>query len=171
VKNLLTQLKRIIEWGGKIQLGLGIFLLAVIVLTLTAGIISRYCFNNPFDWTEELSTFLFIWVSFLGAGVASVKRRHVTVDFFTSKFPKENLKKVRVVTNSIIILLMAVVAVGSVILLPQMTSHSSVALNISKVWFYLPICLVSFYMILVYLADVLEDIQDLKSKNIVTDSN
>lgn len=143
-------------------MALGVAILAVIVLTLTAGIISRYCFNSPFDWTEELATFLFIWVSFLGAGVASAKRRHVTVDFITGKFSEKNMKKVRIVTNLLIIALMAVIAVGSVILLPQMKTHSSVALNISKVWFYLPIMVVSIYMILVYLVDVIEDIQGIK---------
>lgn len=170
MKTLLTKLKYIIAWGAKIQLVAGVLTLATVVITITAGIISRYIFNSPFDWTEELCTILFIWLSFLGAGVASAKRRHVAVDFITGKLPARYMNLVRIVTNALIIALMVLIACGSVILLPQMSSHTSTALNIPKLYYYLPIAIVSIYMTLVYTAELIEAVQayGLKHKEVKT---
>jgi tripartite ATP-independent transporter DctM subunit len=37
---------------------------------LFAGVVSRYVFNNPIFWTDELANFLFLWLSMLGTVVA-----------------------------------------------------------------------------------------------------
>src|SRR5512133_301678 len=44
-------------------------LLGALVLVVLAGIVSRYVVNSPLPWTEELARYLFIWISFVGAGV------------------------------------------------------------------------------------------------------
>jgi TRAP-type C4-dicarboxylate transport system permease small subunit len=37
---------------------------------LFAGVVSRYVFDSPIIWTDELATFLFLWLAMLGAVVA-----------------------------------------------------------------------------------------------------
>jgi tripartite ATP-independent transporter DctM subunit len=37
---------------------------------LFAGVVSRYVFNSPIIWTDELATFLFLWLSMFGTVVA-----------------------------------------------------------------------------------------------------
>ncbi len=37
---------------------------------LFAGVVSRYVFNSPLFWTDELANFLFLWLSMLGTVVA-----------------------------------------------------------------------------------------------------
>ena len=45
-------------------------LVAAEVVILLTGVVSRYVFNNPFFWTDELANFLFLWLSMLGTVVA-----------------------------------------------------------------------------------------------------
>jgi len=62
----------------------------VIFITLMCAvmliqIVSRYLFNMPLTWPEEVARYLFIWVVFLGAAVAFRAQAHLGMDFATSK--------------------------------------------------------------------------------------
>src|ERR1700686_4377350 len=50
------------------------FIGAALVLAETcilfAGVVSRYVFDSPLMWTDELATFLFLWLAMVGAVVA-----------------------------------------------------------------------------------------------------
>lgn len=52
----------------------GLMLLVTVVMTLQ--IVSRYIFNSPIDWTEEVCRILFIGMIFVGA----VSADHIRVD-------------------------------------------------------------------------------------------
>jgi len=66
-------------------------ILAVVFVVFTllafAQVVARYVFGYPITWTEEISRYLFVWVVFVGAGVAERYRAHVTLDFLVSRFP------------------------------------------------------------------------------------
>ena len=40
------------------------------VTILFAGVVSRYVFNSPIFWTDELANFLFLWLAMLGVVMA-----------------------------------------------------------------------------------------------------
>ena len=44
-------------------------LLAILCLVVLIGVVTRYAFNQPVTWSEEVARYLFIWISFVGAGV------------------------------------------------------------------------------------------------------
>jgi tripartite ATP-independent transporter DctM subunit len=44
---------------------------------LFAGVVSRYAFNSPLMWTDELANFLFLWLAMLGAVVAFRRDGHM----------------------------------------------------------------------------------------------
>lgn len=58
-------------------------LLAVFVVLLFAQILARQLFGYNIAWSEELSTFMFVWFAYLGAVVAAKMSAHnrVTVHF------------------------------------------------------------------------------------------
>jgi tripartite ATP-independent transporter DctM subunit len=63
-------LGRVVEWPVAI-------LTAVEVVILLAGVISRYVFHNPFVWSDELASILFLWLAMLGAVVAFRRSEHM----------------------------------------------------------------------------------------------
>src|SRR5689334_11290236 len=44
---------------------------------LFCGVVSRYVFNAPLIWSDELATFLFLWLSMLGMVVALHRDGHM----------------------------------------------------------------------------------------------
>ena len=49
---------------------IGAALVLAEVVILFAGVVSRYLFDSPLFWTDELANFLFLWLSMLGTVVA-----------------------------------------------------------------------------------------------------
>lgn len=150
---MLKTINKIIYHGFYILRAIAAVCLLTIVVAITAGIISRKILNSPFSWTEELTTILFIWLAFLGAAVVSAKRGHVAVDFLTDKFSPKMQKIVSISLNILTMALLVIMFVGSIILMPTMT-HKTVALQIPRYYYYIPIMIASFYMILVYTEDL-----------------
>ncbi|MFJ6280131.1 MAG: TRAP transporter small permease [Actinomycetes bacterium] len=48
-------------------------------------VVSRYVFNTPFSWTEELARFALLWFTFVSAGFVMARRIHIAVDLLASK--------------------------------------------------------------------------------------
>ncbi|MBO0735600.1 MAG: TRAP transporter small permease [Alphaproteobacteria bacterium] len=55
----------------------GAALVLVEICILFAGVVSRYVFNKPLMWTDELANFLFLWLAMLGTVAALRRGEHV----------------------------------------------------------------------------------------------
>jgi TRAP-type C4-dicarboxylate transport system permease small subunit len=61
--------------------------LAVMVVMVFGNVVLRYAFNSGIVVSEELSRWLFLWVTFLGAVVALKEGAHLGSDFLVSRLP------------------------------------------------------------------------------------
>jgi TRAP-type C4-dicarboxylate transport system permease small subunit len=61
--------------------------LAVMVVMVFGNVVLRYAFNSGIVVSEELSRWLFLWVTFLGAIVALKEGAHLGSDFVVSRLP------------------------------------------------------------------------------------
>ena len=52
-------------------------LVALEIVVLFAGVVSRYGFHRPLVWSDELASILFMWLAMLGAVVAFEKSAHM----------------------------------------------------------------------------------------------
>ncbi|MGD0431479.1 MAG: TRAP transporter small permease subunit, partial [Acetobacteraceae bacterium] len=55
---------------GMLTEGVGAVIVVAETCILFAGVVSRYVFDNPLIWTDELGNFLFLWLVMLGTVVA-----------------------------------------------------------------------------------------------------
>ena len=55
---------------GMFTEGVGAVIVVVETCILFAGVVSRYVFDSPIIWTDELGNFLFLWLAMLGTVVA-----------------------------------------------------------------------------------------------------
>ncbi|MDA7416780.1 TRAP transporter small permease [Xenophilus arseniciresistens] len=62
-------------------------MLAVMVVLVFGNVVLRYGFNSGITVSEEVSRWLFIWITFLGAIVALRERAHLGVDMLVSRLP------------------------------------------------------------------------------------
>ena len=67
-------------------LGLTIVLcLAVMVVLVFGNVLMRYAFNSGITLSEELSRWLFVWLTFLGGVIAMHERAHLGTDMLVSR--------------------------------------------------------------------------------------
>lgn len=61
--------------------------LAFVVLSFLTffQVCSRYIFQTPITFSEEIARFLFIWISFLGAAIVMKSDKHIRLDLFHGK--------------------------------------------------------------------------------------
>jgi C4-dicarboxylate transporter DctQ subunit len=64
-------------------------LLGMLVLSTLLQVLSRYVLRHPFDWTEEVARYVFIWVAMIGAGMAAKDRAHFFVDLLLERLSPE----------------------------------------------------------------------------------
>ncbi|MEW9669540.1 TRAP transporter small permease [Ammoniphilus sp. 3BR4] len=77
--------------------------LAVMAILVFGNVILRYAFSSGITWSEEVSRFLFVWMTFLGAIAALKENKHLNVDMFVNKLPK-NIKVVVLILGQLIML-------------------------------------------------------------------
>ena len=62
--------------------------LAVMVVLVFGNVVLRYAFNSGITVSEELSRWLFVWLTFLGAVVALKERGHLGTDMLLARLPR-----------------------------------------------------------------------------------
>jgi TRAP-type C4-dicarboxylate transport system permease small subunit len=88
-------------------------MMAAMVAMVFANVVSRYIWNYSFIWAEELSQYLMVWITFLGAGLALREGRHVAVELLQDRLPIKTKRSVRHLVAALIILfLLALVILG-----------------------------------------------------------
>lgn len=80
IQNLLDRLCRVLSFV------MVIFLAAMVVMVF-GNVVLRYAFNSGITVSEELSRWLFVWMTFLGALVALRTHHHLGTDSLVSRLP------------------------------------------------------------------------------------
>jgi len=62
--------------------------LALMVVMVFGNVVMRYVFNSGLTLSEELSRWLFVWMTFMGAVVALYDRAHLGTDSLIARLPK-----------------------------------------------------------------------------------
>jgi len=66
-----------------------IALLAAMALIVFANVALRFLTDRSILWAEEVSRFLMIWLTFLGAGLVLRYGAHVGIDTLQERFPRQ----------------------------------------------------------------------------------
>jgi TRAP-type C4-dicarboxylate transport system permease small subunit len=119
-------------------------LVAALVLDVLWGVFSRYIIGAQSRWTEELATTLLVWVSLLGASVASAAKAHLGVDYFTEKLDARAKVLAEVVVNVLVaVFAIAVLVYGGGELvhktLAENQTSPSLGIRVGYVYLALPI--------------------------------
>ena len=89
-------------------------LMALMGLFIFTNVILRYFFNSGITWAEEMSRFLFVWLIFLG-GIGALKdNNHLGFTSFVQKLPPTAKKLCFIVSNSLVVVCLIVLLIGSV---------------------------------------------------------
>ena len=80
-----------------------IVLMSIMVVTVSWQVATRYLLNSPSSYTEELASYLLIWISLLGAAYALRLRAHLGIDVLVRRFRAQRRRTVEVFAYGTII--------------------------------------------------------------------
>ena len=84
---------------GKLLEFTAVLILAAMSCLVFINVVLRYGFNSSINVTEEVSRYLFVWLTFLGAVLAFSDNQHVNVTILTSKLSPLKRKLLSVFTD------------------------------------------------------------------------
>ena len=73
--------------------------LAIMVVLVFGNVVLRYAFNSGITVSEEVSRWLFVWLTFLGAIVAMREHGHLGVDSLVKRLPTGGKKAALIVSQ------------------------------------------------------------------------
>jgi TRAP-type C4-dicarboxylate transport system permease small subunit len=88
-------------------------MIGLMIAFVFLNVILRTCFNSGLVWSEELSRYLFIFVTYIGAIGAMRDNTHLGMDTVVKHVPKVAMKPVYVLCQLMIIAIMGVLTQGS----------------------------------------------------------
>jgi TRAP-type C4-dicarboxylate transport system permease small subunit len=154
--------RRLLRLVGRLEQALVVFLLAAIVVNIIAQVISRYFFGKPLVWVEEVATYSFIWVTFLGAALALKYDRHVKIDTFVGRLPARAGAIARAVVFLVIIALLATLLPSLERAIEVEMRRQTIALpvQIPSGWFFsVPLAVAAVSMLLTAVFKVLVELR------------
>ncbi len=90
-----------------------VVLMSAIVIDVLLQVFSRYLFNAPLSFTDELASFLLIWLGLLGSAYATGEKQHLAIDLLAMRVSPTSQRRLEViVTGLVVIFAVAVLIVG-----------------------------------------------------------
>ncbi len=114
-----------------IAIGLG-----VMVILVFGNVLLRYGFNSGITLSEELSRWLFVWVTFMGAIVALKERGHLGTDMLVSRLGITGKKICSALSLLMMLGICGVMLHGSISLTKINLTSVSAVMDVSMAWFY-----------------------------------
>ncbi|MEQ9443342.1 MAG: TRAP transporter small permease [Cyclobacteriaceae bacterium] len=134
--------------------GLLVILMTMIVLDVSIQVISRYLFQSPLGFTDELAGYLLIWLGLLGSAYATGEKQHLAIDLISGSFSTKNKRYLDLLINFLVIAFaLGVLGIGGIWLVYTsfLFGQVSAALELSLGYVYLVVpisgLLITYYSI------------------------
>ena len=110
--------------------------LAVMVVLVFTNVVLRYTFNSGISVSEELSRWLFVWLTFLGAIVALNEGAHLGTDTLVSRLSLRGKKTCLVLGHVLMLFVCWLLFKGSLDQVKINWDSTSAAMEVSMAIFY-----------------------------------
>ncbi|MFN3802282.1 TRAP transporter small permease [Belliella pelovolcani] len=116
-----------------------VFLMGLMVVNVTWQVLSRYIFQSPSSFTDELSRYMLIWLGMLGSAYVAGQNQHLAIDIVLRKL--EGLAKIRLqIMINVLVIIFAVIAMvlggSNLVYITYMLGQKSATLQIPLSYVY-----------------------------------
>jgi TRAP-type C4-dicarboxylate transport system permease small subunit len=127
---------RLLGWVDRLFSFLMVACLALMVVMVFGNVVLRYGFNSGLMMSEELSRWLFVWMTFLGAVVAMRRHSHLGSDALVARLPLVGKKICFVAAHLLMLAMCVVMAKGAWEQVKINSGSTSPVMQASMAWFY-----------------------------------
>ncbi|WP_312812539.1 TRAP transporter small permease [Sedimentibacter sp.] len=132
---------------NKIMEYITIIMLAGIVVSLFAQVIFRFVFHTGLTWSEELSRYLHMWITFLGASIIFKEGKHLNLTFFIDILPTRFRKLIDIFNQLFLIFFLVLIIYHGIPLINIVKTQLTPAMEISTAWVYASLPIGAFFML------------------------
>jgi len=111
-------------------------LVALTIVVTFVQVVFRYGLDSSLAWSEELARYLFVWVIFIGASVATRRRKHIFVEILVALMPRALRASAELLSIGASIVFFSVFAYVGWLLMLNAWQQYSTALDIRIAWVY-----------------------------------
>ncbi|MFC3041822.1 TRAP transporter small permease [Virgibacillus xinjiangensis] len=105
-------------------------LLLAMVALVFLQVCTRLLLDSSFSWTDELARYMFIWVVFLGGGIAFQHGTHISIEAMKEKLPFHLQRVLQVFVTVVCILFFILLITTGIQLMNSSMSQTSPALSL-----------------------------------------
>lgn len=125
-----------------------ISLMGVMSVITFVAVFFRFVMHSPLAWTEEVARYMMVWVTFMGAGLAMGKGRHIGVTMALDLLPR----RLRLIADAVAKYIMAAFFCAMIYYGAKFTlnlrTQVSPALGLPMIFPYIAVPIGCFYMLL-----------------------
>ncbi|MEQ9811984.1 MAG: TRAP transporter small permease [Azospirillaceae bacterium] len=140
--------------------GLLVLLIAGVLLVQVLG---RHLLQYPFSWPEEVAGFLFVWLIFLGAGVAYRRGGLIGIDWLLSKASSRLAAAIKLVSDLTVLALLVGLVWTGVEATVGVAGTSTTVLRFSWGWVYLAFPIGCGLLLFAFARDIARDLHRLRT--------
>lgn len=119
----------------------GVVLLCGILTTMSLGVFFRYVLNDSLVWSEEVSRYGLIYMTYLGCATGVRRQSHIRVDLVDLVLPAAALRVLAVVVDLIVLAFCLFLVVKTWEMMGVLRASRSTAMQIPIAWVYLALLL------------------------------
>lgn len=124
-----------------------LFFYVLMILVVGLQVLTRWVLGDVIDnslpWTVNLSQMLLVYITFIGAAVASAKREHISLDLLVSRLSDTKIRALAALRSIVILVFVYVLVSGAYPLYQQNRGSVIGALPttppFTRAWLYVPV--------------------------------
>ena len=122
--------------GMRVLECLMVVMMAGMLILVGTNVLLRIFANSGIDFAEEVPRFMFVWLIFCGAVVASRERTHIAVNLLLLWSARPLQKVFYAITELLVLICGVYITYGTIMLHTIIYENSSPVLQISTLWVY-----------------------------------
>ncbi|WP_299819684.1 TRAP transporter small permease [uncultured Jannaschia sp.] len=113
-----------------------VILLAGMAMMVFVNVVLRYGLNSGITFSEELSRYFFVWLTFIGAVITFKENAHIGVETMVRLFGRRGRLICMFITNVIVLICAVVFFHGTWVQHPINASMTAAVVGISLIWVF-----------------------------------
>ncbi|WP_226781631.1 TRAP transporter small permease [Oceaniglobus trochenteri] len=113
-----------------------VLLLVGMVIMVFGNVVLRYAFNSGLNFSEEMSRYFFVWLTFTGAVLAFGEHGHIGVETMVRLFGRRGRLACMAVSNIVVLICMAVFFWGTWKQHDINASMTAAVVGMSMIWVF-----------------------------------
>ncbi|MBS4208122.1 TRAP transporter small permease [Bacillus sp. FJAT-50079] len=133
--------------------------IAIMAIVMILQVFSRFIFDLPLNWSEELARYLSIYAVFFGAAIALRYQQLIAVEALVDRVPETPRKILRIIVLVICIVFFALLFVKGIDMVERVNTQKSPAMQIPMSIPYAAVPIGAVLLIMNSLAVIIENVK------------